>query len=362
MSINQSFDLFSKDEPFQCAFEFEVKLSNEDWTHGGLLHINNNFKLGPDSYLIPEEGIVPIVVRKNNLLANFVIHSVNEDGMRVFIMTTGHVVINYTEFALSFFSFAIQTNEKGCGLKFSENISESLYTTDKTSSHAFDAKGTPVSLFSCVGSAKTKFKVNSTYNYFLTLFKTDPESYSCPLLLNRKFKRKSFSILCDDAYIPFIASIHRHQDQHYVSIYKDEAPILAVENMTDFHIFVAQAETLNTSKASSPVNDCEADDRFKWYQQVPSKKLVYYTPPLVDETFPEIDPVEYGLIFACVSTSGAPLRWSRPVKIDENKEVFLDIPLYGDIKVSLNTTGKTIKVVLDYIRQVSPLLLTIFPP
>lgn len=332
-----------------------MKLFDEEWAYGGLLHINNNFKLDPVSYLIPEEGIVPIVVRKNNLLANFVIHSVNEDGMRVFIMTTGHVVVNYTDYDLSFFSFAIQTNERGNNWKFSDTIKECIYTTDKTSPQAFDAKGTPVTLFSCVGATKTKFKINTTYNYFLTLFNRDPELYSCPLLLNRKFKRKSFSILCEDVYVPFIASIHRYQDQHFLSIYEDEAPLLAVENMTDFHIFVAQTETLNTSKAASPVNDCEADNKFAWYQQVPSKKLVYYTPPLLDGTFPEIDPVEYGLIFACVSTSGAPLRWSRPVKIDENKEVFLDIPLYGDIKVSLNTTGKTIKVVLDYIRQVSSL-------
>lgn len=331
-----------------------MKFPGDEWISGGLLHINNNYKLGHDSYLIPEEGMVPIVVRKNNLLTNFVLHSVNDDSMRVLIMTTGHVVINYTEYDLSFFSFAIQTNEKGNGLRFMESIKESIYTTNKTSSQAFDAKGTPVTLFTCVGSTKTKFKINSTYNYFLTLFNNDPECYSCPLLLNRKFKRKSFSILCGDLYIPLIASIHRHQDQHYVSIFKDDSPVLAIENMTDFHIFVAQAETLNTSKVSTPVNDCEADDRFKWYQQISSKKLVFYTPPLVDETFPEIDPVEYGLIFACVSSSGAPLRWSRPVKIDENKEVFLEIPLYGDIKVSLITTAKTIKVVLDYIRQVSP--------
>lgn len=322
------------------------------------MHINNNYKLGPDSYLIPEEGIVPIVVRnKNDVLSNFVLHSVNEDSMRVLIMTSGHVVINYTEYDLSFFSFAIQTNEKGNNLKFTENIKDSIYTTDRTSCQAFDAKGTPVTLFSCVGSTKTKFKINSTYNYFLSLFKNDPECYSCPLLLNRKFKRKSFSILYGDLYIPFIASIHRYQDQHFVSVYKDESPVLVVENMTDFHIFVAQAETLSTNKVSSPINDCETDDKFKWYQQVPSKKLVYYTPPIVDETFPEVDPIEYGLIFACVSTSGAPLRWSRPVKIDENKEVFLEIPLYGDIKVSLNTTSKTNKVVLDYIRQVSSLII-----
>ncbi|XP_063704154.1 intermembrane lipid transfer protein VPS13B [Culicoides brevitarsis] len=336
----------------EYAFEFEIKLSDDEWTYGGLLHINNNFKLGPDSYLIPEEGIVPICVRNNrNLLSNFILHSLNEDSsMRVFILTAGHVVVNYTEHDLNFFSFAIQTNEKGNSLKFWENIKESVYSTDRTSCQAFNAKGTPVTLFSCIGSPKTKFKINSTYNYFLTLFNGDAENCSCPLLLNRKIKRKSFSVFCEGRYIPFIASIHRFQDQHYISIYQDEAPMLAVENLTDFHVFVAQSETVGNN-GNAPVNDCDADDKFKWYQQVPSKQIVYYTPPIVDETFPEIDPVEYGLIFSCVSNSGTPLRWSRAVKIDENKEVFLEIPLYGDIKVSLNTTGKTIKVVLDYIRQ-----------
>lgn len=272
--------------------------------------------------------------------------------MRVLIMTSGHVVINYSEYNLSFWSFAIQTNEKGSNLKFNENVEGSIYSTDRTSPEAFDAKGTPITLFTCVGTPKTRVKINSTYNYFLCLFNDDFDGHSCPLLLNRKIRRKSFSVLCGSTFIPFIASIHRYQDQHFVSIYKDDAPLLAVENLTDFHIFVAQAETLNSNRVSSPVNDCDADEKFKWFQQVPSKKIVYYTPPVIDETFPEIDPCEYGLIFACVSGGGA-IRWSRPVKIDENKEVFLDIPLYGDIKVSLNTTGKTIKVILDYIRQVS---------
>lgn len=335
----------------QFAFVFEVLFGN-DWHRIGLLHINSNLKLGNDSYLIPEEGIVPIAARNDKLVANFVLHSVKENDMRVLILTTGHVVVNYTNYNLRFWSFAIQTNERETGLKVYENMASSLYATDKTSPSSYDAKGTPITLFSCVTSPKTKYKSNTTYNYFLTLFNESPENYSCPILLNRKFKRKSFSVLCGDSYIPFIASILRHQDQLYLSIYEDPCPSLTIENQTDFNIFVGQSTSINTTKNPNPAEDCSCDDKFQWYQQVPSKKLVYYTPPIIDQTFPEIDSFEYALIFACVSSTNSGVKWSQPVKIDENKEVFLDIPLYGDIKVSVNTSGKTSRVILDYIRQV----------
>lgn len=41
------------------------------------------------------------------------------------------------------------------------------------------------------------------------------------------------------------------------------------------------------------------------------------------------------------------------MKVDENKNIFLNIPLYGDLKLAVNIKNRTTDVVIDYISQVS---------
>lgn len=40
------------------------------------------------------------------------------------------------------------------------------------------------------------------------------------------------------------------------------------------------------------------------------------------------------------------------MKVDENKNIFLNIPLYGDLKLAVNIKNRTTDVVIDYISQV----------
>lgn len=153
----------------------------------------------------------------------------------------------------------------------------------------------------------------------------------------------------DGTFVPLSASIIQHQDQLFVSLYEDNCPSLSILNHTDFQFHVAQAATMNQSKTPVAISDCGPEDRFAWHQIVPAHQMVYYTPPVIDDTFPEIVNVsECGLTFACV---GSNIRWSRPIKVQESKDLFLEVPLYGDVKVSVNATGKITRVVLDYIRQ-----------
>lgn len=185
----------------------------------------------------------------------------------------------------------------------------------------------------------------------MTLYHTDPLRTSCPLNLTSPCDRKSFTLLCDDRYLPFAASFIPHQEQLFISIYDDHHPSLVIQNLTDLQLHVAQATSVNPSKTPLPVSDCRGEEWLAWHQLVSAKQLIYYAPPIIDDTFPDIQTVEFAIIFACVGPGASSVRWSRPLRIDESKEIFLDIPMYGDIKVSVNTDGKATKVVLDYIRQ-----------
>lgn len=174
----------------------------------------------------------------------------------------------------------------------------------------------------------------------------------------------------EDRYTALALSIIEHRGQQYVSIYDDPCPSFTVENRTDFNIYVAQSESVNVSKAANAIPECSIDCNFVWYQTVKSRQTVYYTPPVQDAIFPEAQETEVALIFACVSgksvvfstinkralsfniISGSAIRWSLPVKINENKNVFLNIPLYGDLKLAVNIKNRTTEIIIDYISQV----------
>lgn len=44
-----------------------------------------------------------------------------------------------------------------------------------------------------------------------------------------------------------------------------------------------------------------------------------------------------------------------PVEINENEEKFLNLPLYGDVKINICKENKTIKIVIQHINFVSAL-------
>lgn len=86
-----------------------------------------------------------------------------------------------------------------------------------------------------------------------------------------------------------------------MSIHEDLSPFLEIKNDTDFNLFVSQTDFPNPNEKSVvPRKEC-CDDRFMWHQVIPAKTVVFYTPPSINDNFPEIHNVEYGLIFACVS-------------------------------------------------------------
>lgn len=133
-----------------------------------------------------------------------------------------------------------------------------------------------------------------------------------------------------------------------MTIYEDLTPYLAVQNTTDFHLYVAQTDLSNpNTKTILPHKEIN-DERFLWFQTVGSKQKVFYTPPSISERFPEINNVDYGLIFACVSGDDN-IRWSQPIKIDETKRIIFNVPMFGDLKLNIDLRLKTLEISISYI-------------
>lgn len=266
--------------------------------------------------------------------------------MKILSLLPNFVIINHSKFDLHCAAFAIQSNERGTGLKFNEVLGDSSFKLPFCNRSCDNLKGLAVPSFSYLGTPNLKYRFGTLFTYFLTFYHTDPQLTSCPLNLTTPCNRKSFSLVCDGRFVPLSAAFVQHQEQLFISIDDDHLPSIVLHNYTDLQLNVAQSSTINPSKTPAPLSDCN-EERLLWNQLIPPRQTVYYSPPIIDETFPDIQNLEFAIIFACIGGT----RWSRPLRIDENKEIFLDIPLYGDIKVSVNTESKVVKVVLDYIRQ-----------
>lgn len=48
-------------------------------------------------------------------------------------------------------------------------------------------------------------------------------------------------------------------------------------------------------------------------------------------------------------TPGDNIRWSQPVKIDDNKKIIFSVPLFGDLSLVVDVRGKTAQVQINYI-------------
>jgi vacuolar protein sorting-associated protein 13B len=88
---------------------------------------------------------------------------------------------------------------------------------------------------------------------------------------------------------------------------------MSIENSTDFSIYVAQCENSQSSGNNEPSASNSltktvhliheiSDEILVWHQVIPARGVIYYTPPTLDEVFPEIQStLDFGLAFACFS-------------------------------------------------------------
>ncbi|XP_055587583.1 intermembrane lipid transfer protein VPS13B [Uranotaenia lowii] len=308
-------------------------------------------KLSSGSIILPSDGSVNICIRSENGIAQLVLTSITENNIRVLILAPQYVVVNYsTACDLRGWCFAVLANERMDQVRQDEQASHTaVFSLPRTDRRNENPQGTAVTILNNLSKHKNRLKASSNYNCYLTLYQDDGNDFSAPILLNQPLSRKSFSVQCDDRYVPLALSIITHQGQSFISIYDDPCPCFSIENRTDFNIYVAQADSNNSNKPAAPVPECAADSNFVWYQIVGSRQTVFYTPPEVDTTFPEVQEQELSLIFACVS--GSAIRWSHPVKLDENKNIFLNVPLYGDLKLAASLKNRSTEIIIEYISQ-----------
>jgi vacuolar protein sorting-associated protein 13B len=312
------------------------------------IYINTDLKRTiSQSYALPIDGHLQVNMSSEFGVIQLMLTSSIENKMRTIIASSTVVAINHTKYDLKIHTFATEISEKIEGLKRNEIPIRTSQILDKSTSK-LNKLGHPVISFADLSSSKVKRKFNSTFNLFFAISLNELES-SIPIKI-QPVTRQSINVFNYDLNISLAISIIKHNEQFFISIQEDKNPILIIRNNTDFDLYIAETNFSNSNAKSIQPHKEINDDRIHWFQTAPKKQKVFYTPPIINENFPEISSPEFGLTFACV-TGNDVVRWSQPIKIDGTKKIIINVPMFGDLRLDVNVEEKSWIVTINYIQQ-----------
>lgn len=267
--------------------------------------------------------------------------------MRLVIISSLVVVVNHSAHAMKIFAFVADVGEKLDGVRRNE-IPTKQFKTLFGNIKGFNKKGHPLPIFADLCGGKGKRKVNTSFSSLISIGSGNEEA-SFPIKI-QPMLRKCVNVPSENGNLPVSVSVIKHNEQFFVSIQDDLSPFMSIRNETDFNLYVAQTDLTNPNAKYILPHKEVTDERFSWFQTVPSKQRIFYTPPIINEHFPELANPDYGLIFACV-TGDDFVRWSQPIKIDGTKKIIINVPMFGDVKLTIDDRGKMALVTIGYIQN-----------
>lgn len=98
---------------FQQSFQIGLNVKN-NWISTNGLYLNNSKpkEKSIQYYTVPDEGPLIVEVLSNYGLCKMILNSLNENGVRVFILSSFFVICNFTNINLNIWSFCILPKEK----------------------------------------------------------------------------------------------------------------------------------------------------------------------------------------------------------------------------------------------------------
>lgn len=117
-------------------------------------------------------------------------------------------------------------------------------------------------------------------------FSLEPRSgWSCPVRVDKPFLRKSLCVFGKEEPLAIVLTSHHNNGQTYVAIHRDDRPQLWLENKTDTVLLCSQS--VNGGGVASEAQ------HFRWNCKLPKLGNVFYTMPILSETFPELPQNNY---------------------------------------------------------------------
>ncbi|KAF5296670.1 hypothetical protein FQR65_LT10210 [Abscondita terminalis] len=289
---------------------------------------------------IPMEGDIKTGISCNQHICMLSITSKFENEIRLLKVSSSHVLTNNTTYQLNVLCLAVPETEQLCTI--TKDVEKFMFTMPPNAHES--GFGTSIIQWYLMGKNS-----DSQINFALYIaISVNPDyEWSCPMRVDKDFIRRNVAVEAENQSIPVVLTSQHYKGQIYLSLYNDFYPQLLIENKSGAKLFFAQAAK---SEPVSAVIDCQ---HFRWTCCVENSRASYYTTPGYGEKFPEISQeIKVEQLIIAFDSEDSCFYWSHPVSLQENKGQLINIPSYGDVKVTITKTVHTTSVVIYSTSQV----------
>ncbi|XP_039493419.1 vacuolar protein sorting-associated protein 13B isoform X3 [Drosophila santomea] len=341
----------------RSAFTIDVRFDNgwmsstpiclEDFTQ------KSSSNGGRSLYLRYNSFVDIVIVERDEVLRLVLEYRQEEDGRRLFKLRSKFVFTNFTDVLLNALTLAMDHKENSTREEVEaysvSKKARSLISSDSTK----NCMGNAMDVFYDLNAHKAKHNCDTAFVYFVCFSVGGNREISIPIPLAIPFTRRCFSLQAGHESIPLMITLIEKDNIHYLNVFRDTAPAIAISNNTNVKFIVAQTSASEHSNVSC-TNSEFVGRNFEWNQLVLPHSNCYYTPPQMYANFPDVEFTMCNLSLAVYkdkSCAKNKIAWSKPIRTDKSWQKFLHVPHHGDVKVVVCDKHRAIRLNIYYIAQ-----------
>ncbi|XP_060527776.1 intermembrane lipid transfer protein VPS13B isoform X2 [Cylas formicarius] len=321
---------------YNWFFSGPLQLARSDWTQ--------SFYMPKITGTIPIEGTTKTCIKCDSHLCMVLITSSLANEMRLLRFSSTHILSNYLSTQIQVICLAVP-DEKSI-FKIPSNVDNFCFTL----APHLQKNQCGIPIIKWYTLKQDGDSTNSEYTLYIAFSLDQDLGWSCPIRVDKTLIRKSTAIMSHDVSVPVVLTSQEIKGQIYMAIQYDPRPQLYIENRTAVSFYCGQAfpDDSGVTKES---------EHFRWHCRARGNSSVYYTMPVLSEKFPELPQVNYQEKLSLAfddddETDVVELEWSAGVNIANNNSIFVRVPHFGDVKVTVVNTACTTVFKIESVSQV----------
>ncbi|XP_050295994.1 intermembrane lipid transfer protein VPS13B [Anthonomus grandis grandis] len=320
--------------------------SNSNWFFSGPLQLAKSdwaqsFYMPKITGNIPLEGTIKTHIKCDLHLCMLSITSTVSNEIRLLRVGSTHVLSNHLASQVHVVCYAVPDSKSTFDVP--SDVEQQCFTVVPHLQKSYS--GIPIMQWYML---KSDSETSGTDYVLYVSFSADPElGWSSPISVDKPLIRKAFALSCKGVSMPVVLTAQEQKGQIFLSLHNDPRPQLLIDNKTNVDFYCGQSlpDDSGVYKES---------EHFNWICKLNSHFSTYYSMPKLSEKFPELPQVYFAekISLAYETGDNLSLEWSAGVSIVNNNDLFIRVPYYGDVKLTIVNTACTTFLTIESVSQV----------
>ncbi|CAG9772920.1 unnamed protein product [Ceutorhynchus assimilis] len=311
-------------------FSGPLQLAKSDWAQ--------SFYMPKITGNIPLEGTIKTCVKCDSHLCMISVTSTIANEIRLLRLSSTHILSNHLSTQVHVICFAIADNNKNI-FDWPEEIDKHCFTVAPHSKKSHS--GIPIMQWFMLKNDSESS--NADYVLYISFSVNPAAGWSCPIRVDKPLLRKAFAVQNNQTSMPVVLTAQEIKGQVFLALHNDPRPQIFIENKTNVLFYCGQTLPDETSVVAE-------SEHFKWNCILPSLSGTYYNMPAISQKFPELPQVYFAEKLSLAYESQ--LEWSTGISIVNNNDLFIRVPYYGDVKLTIVNTACITFLTIESVGQV----------